>query len=59
MTAAPARDYDLKTINIDDSNLANPADWSFRSALYDQVEYKLMSREPLEYFDFKQRYLVK
>ena len=59
MTAAPARDYDLKMINIDDSNLANPADWSFRSALYDQVEYNLMSREPLEYFDFKQRYLVK
>ena len=59
MSALPPRaDYDLSAIAIEDSNL-DPWDWNFKSALNDKIEYKLMSKDPLEYFDFKQRYLVK
>lgn len=51
-------DYDLNAIQIEDSNL-DPWDWSYHSSFRAKHEYKLMSKEPLEYFDFKQRYLVK
>ena len=51
-------DYDLNSIQIEDSNV-DPWDWSFHSSYRDKHEYKLMSKEPLEYFDIKQRYLVK
>jgi hypothetical protein len=47
-----------KTVTIEDSNV-DPWDWNFSSSLDSKVHYKLMSKEPLEYFDFKQRYLVK
>ena len=51
-------DYDLNSIQIEDSNV-DPFDWSYHSSFREKHEYKLMSKEPLEYFDFKQRYLVK
>jgi hypothetical protein len=57
--AAPFKsDYEIKNLVLDDQNV-DPSDWVFQSALRDKVEYKLMSREPLDHFDYKHRYLVK
>ena len=58
MTAPPRSDYDLKAIDVEDTNV-DPTDWNFRSAFNEKMEYKLMSKEPLDYFDFKPRFLVK
>ncbi len=54
-TAEGAEYYDVSQINIDDSNL-DPVDWALTSALNPKVTYRLASRDPLEYFDFKQRF---
>jgi hypothetical protein len=57
MSAAP-KEYDLTALTIEDANV-EPWDWNLSSSVNDKVHYKFMSKEPLEYFDFKQRYLVK
>lgn len=45
-------------MSFDDSGL-DPSEWHLQSALSDRIRYRLASREPLEHFDFKQRFLLK
>ncbi len=55
MSSAPANSATIdlfKSVTIEDSNV-DPWDWSYCSSLNSKVSYKLMSKEPLEYFDYK------
>jgi len=44
-------------MSFDDSGL-DPSEWHLQSALSDRIRYRLASHEPLEHFDFKQRFLL-
>ncbi len=50
--SAPPKEYDISAVTIEDANV-DPWDWNFNSSINDKIHYKLMSKEPLEYFDFK------
>ena len=49
---------DLKNLEIEDLQV-RPKDWSLMSLNDPKVNYKIISKQPLEYFDLKKRYLVK
>lgn len=51
-------DYDIKSLDIEELDL-DLKDWSFQSVLDSNLKYRLRSKEPIEYIDFKNRYLLK
>lgn len=49
--------YDLNKIEAEDDEI-DVSKWKLKSAVNDNTNYHLVEREPVEYFDIRDRYLV-
>ncbi len=50
--------YDMKNLDFDEIDV-DTKDWNFRSAINPKVVYQLKEQTAHEYFDYKNRFLVK
>lgn len=50
-------DYDLRKIEPEDDDI-DVKKWAMKSAVNPSRSYKLMGKEPVDYFDLRPRYLV-
>ena len=50
--------YDLKNLEIEDVQV-EPKGWTLKSFRDPKTNYRLMSKDALDHFDFKKRFLLK
>jgi hypothetical protein len=57
MQSQPRLDYDLAELEPEEINI-NIEEWLFQSSINPKIVYKLVEKDPVEFFDFRQRYIV-
>ena len=50
-------DYDLKSIETEEDDI-DVDDWLLQSAINPEKMYRIIDKEPVEYFDYRLRYKV-
>lgn len=58
MNAPQLIDYDLNQLEYEDQEI-DPSEWNLISAMNPNLTYRLITKEPIEYFDFTNRYILK
>lgn len=51
-------DYDLKSIETEEDDI-DIDEWLLQSAIYPDKVYRIIDKEPVDYFDYRLRYKVR
>ena len=57
MNALSTNDYDLRHIETEEDDI-DVKQWDLISAIYPNKVYKLVQHDPIEYYDYRLRFIV-